>query len=490
MAYGDIIIVKLLGEGDAMHELNVYSGKVNYKDICFDFVYDNQELRLIPPSDKKEEVRHWRMQEVFKGCYTMGEPIIMEAPYLEGTINETGQSIVFIMREGDTIGSYNSVLRVQVLAVILFSTNKKMIRKIAFTGPEINAIHSVGQAFSLIYEKEKSEKGIVSVQTTEYDKTTTDKNDFCVDDKSVSVHFSIGRRVSTGVQDTPLKLTSIMVFEFEATEDYAFIYRLYNIAKQFIRYLCYRKNVVIDAVELSELMDTGKYYICAEMQVLDSNKLCEEKIIKDGRYIRQHYIAGVEGKILSDIASDTIYMRHLPDSYEAGRHIDAARFVMITAAFEWEFRRIFPDGVVKKNKKIEAEKQATQVLEELIDNSTGELKSIYKYLQKNIGSSPLSGKIAFVGKSLAETIDMFGKYLYGLNDEELNYSKMGERLSQQRNNFAHGNLDKDFVGLSLLDLIFLEIVLYAMQLKYYGLEDINIKKAVNELFHKNLVIKE
>ena len=473
-----------------MEELNVYSGKVKYKDIYFDFVYDEKELRLIPPSDKKEEVIHWRMHEFSKGCFTMGDHLTMEVPYLEGTINETGQSIVFISREGDTIGSYNSVLRVQVLAVILFSTNKKMIRRIAFTGPEINAIHSVGQAFSLVYEKEKSEKGIVSVQTTEYEKTTTDKNDFFVDDKTVSVHFSIGRRVSTGIQDTPLKLTSIMVFEFEPTEDYAFIYRLYNIAKQFIRYLCYRKNVVIDAVELSELMDTGKYYTCAKMQVMNSRQQCEEKTIKDRRYISQHYIAGVEGKILSDIASDTIYMRHLPDSYDAGRQIDAARFVMITAAFEWEFRRIFPNGVVKKNKKIEAEKQATQILQELIDDSTGELRNIYKYLQKNIGSSPLSGKIAFVGKSLAETIDMFGKYLYSLNDEELNYSEMGERLSQQRNNFAHGNLDKDFVGLSLLDLIFLEIVLYAMQLKYYGLEDLNIKKAVNELFHKNLVIKE
>lgn len=67
---------------------------------------------------------------------------------------------------------------------------------------------------------------------------------------------------------------------------------------------------------------------------------------------------------------------------------------------------------------------------------------------------------------------------------------MGERLSQQRNNYAHGNLDKDFVGLSLLDLIFLEIVLYAMQLKYYGLEDIKIEKAINELFHKNIMIKD
>lgn len=111
-------------------------------------------------------------------------------------------------------------------------------------------------------------------------------------------------------------------------------------------------------------------------------------------------------------------------------------------------------------------------------------------MQKSIGSSPLSGKITFVGKSLAEIIDMFGKYLYGLNGENLNYSEMGERLSQQRNNYAHGNLDKDFVGLSLLDLIFLEIILYAMQLKYYDLEDIKIKKAINELFHKNITIND
>lgn len=76
------------------------------------------------------------------------------------------------------------------------------------------------------------------------------------------------------------------------------------------------------------------------------------------------------------------------------------------------------------------------------------------------------------------------------NGEELNYSQMGERLSQQRNNYVHCNLDKDFVGLSLLDLMFLEMVLYAMQLKYYGLENIKIKRVLNELFHKNLMIKE
>lgn len=468
----------------------MYSGKLNYKDICFDFVYDRQELRLIPPSDKKTEIWNWKRKELAPGVFTMGDPLTIDSSYLEGIINETAQKVIFITRLGSAIGSQNSVLIIEVAAVILFNTEKSMISKIAFAGPEINAIYSVGKAFSLVYDEEESKKGIISIETADYEKTTTDKSAFIVDDKNVYVHFSIGRQVSMGVQDTPLKLTSIMIFEFESTDDYDFLFRLYSIAKMFIRYLCYRKNVVIDAVELSELMEDGKYHICAKMQILDSNQQCEEKTIKEGRYISQHYIAGLEGKILSDIASDTIYMRHLPDTYEAGRHIDAARFVMITAAFEWEFRRIFPEGVKKKERTLNVEEDAKQVLQGLIDNSIGEIKGIYKYLQKSIGSSPLCGKITFVGRNLTEIIDVFGKYLYGLNGEELNYSQMGERLSQQRNNYAHGNLDKDFVGLSLLDLIYLEMVLYAMQLKYYGLENIKIKRVLNELFHKSLMINE
>ena len=65
-----------------MDELKVYSGKLKYNNICFDFVYDYQELRLIPPTDKKEEVEHWKMTELFKGCYTMDKTISMDVPYL------------------------------------------------------------------------------------------------------------------------------------------------------------------------------------------------------------------------------------------------------------------------------------------------------------------------------------------------------------------------------------------------------------------------
>ena len=84
-----------------------------------------------------------------------------------------------------------------------------------------------------------------------------------------------------------------------------------------------------------------------QMYVLNEDGDDEPSTLKSGRYIKQMLLVGAEGKILSDIASSSLYLRHLPQTYRSGRTIDAARFVMITAAFEWEYRRNFPDGAPK-----------------------------------------------------------------------------------------------------------------------------------------------
>ena len=87
-----------------------------------------------------------------------------------------------------------------------------------------------------------------------------------------------------------------------------------------------------------------------------------------------------------------------------------------------------------------------------------------------------------MGRSMGSVLEPFGKQLYEFNQEQLSYADMGKRLADQRNHFAHGDLDQDFIGLSLLDLIFLERIIYAMQLKGFGLEDKQIQSAINDLF--------
>lgn len=178
----------------------------------------------------------------------------------------------------------------------------------------------------------------------------------------------------------------------------------------------------------------------------------------------------------------------MPKTYEDGRHIDASRFIMITAAFEWEFHRTYPNGVPKKESTILIENEAIEALQRLIDSSTGKLKNKYKFLSKLIRSDSLQTELVKIGEDFDSIIGNFGKHLYSLNGEELIYSSMGERLSSQRNHFAHGDLDKDFIGLALLDLIYLEYIVYAMQMKHYGIENANIRNAINELFHLNFAL--
>lgn len=78
---------------------------------------------------------------------------------------------------------------------------------------------------------------------------------------------------------------------------------------------------------------------------------------KNEKYIRYECIKGHEGAIFSAIASHQLYLRHLPNSFKSDHEMDAGDFVIITAAFEWEFKKFirmeFPKvtNKLKRNKK-------------------------------------------------------------------------------------------------------------------------------------------
>lgn len=109
---------------------------------------------------------------------------------------------------------------------------------------------------------------------------------------------------------------------------------------------------------------------------------------------------------------------------------------------------------------------------------------------KVVGSTPVANKVEKIGSDMGEILKPFGTQLYEvLNKEHLNYGDMGKRLADQRNHFAHGDLDKDFIGLSLLDLVFLQQIVYAIQLKVSGVEDRRIQRAINDLFKHRFILE-
>lgn len=473
-------------------DLDIYTGKLVYKSIEFTFVFNGYKLRLIPPVDKEQEIQHhWLMEEIEKGVYIPRRPLKLEEPFLIGYCNEDGNTIIFIINENSDIGHYNSVLCVGVDAYIVSKSKNPIINQISFMCPEINYIHSIGRSFSYTYDSNLIENGVVTIKTNDYNSTSTKAETFEVEGKKIEVSFGATRAIGNGSSESPLKLNSFMVFSFEPSVDYYFIYFLWRIAKQLIQYLCYRKNVYFSSVTLSTSYGNSKQLSFGEFHELSDSR-CEDEeleVLNKGRYIKQEYISGAIGKILQSIVDNSLYLRHVPRTYRDGLHIDAAKFVMITAAFEWEFRKLYPEGIKKNNKKLIAEKKAGILMEKLIDNNTGEVKTILKYLKKMIGNEPLSSKLIYVGKELGSIIDVFGMPLYSYNNEKLSYSEMGVRLAAQRNDFAHGNLDKDFNGIALLDVVYLEYILYAMQLKCYGISNDNIQRAINDLFQRHVVLQ-
>lgn len=143
-------------------ELDIYTGVLEYKGINFSFVFDKQELRLIPPKDKKKEIEHeWFMHKIGEGVYAGGDHPQMERPFLVGVCNEDGNKMVFITQEGTYIGRYNSVLRIEVIAFFVLKYGECSINKMCFSSPEINCIHSIGQSFCFEYDEDFIEKGII-----------------------------------------------------------------------------------------------------------------------------------------------------------------------------------------------------------------------------------------------------------------------------------------------------------------------------------------
>jgi len=471
-------------------DLDLYTGTLEYKNIEFSFVFDKEELRLVPPKDKHDEIHtQWFMKEITKGVYTWGDTPKMEAPYLIGKCFETGKTFVFITKQNANIGSYNSVLFVELYAYIMCDWDIHSVSKLTLTSPELDCIHPVNQGYSCSFNHETfNDTGIFSVTTEDFSVTTTEKQSFKIDETDVTVSFGISRGYNSKVGEPPLTLHSTMILEFPETEDFSFIMRVWHVAKEFLQFMCYRRNVKLQSADLSTPAEEGKTRKFATLFPLDNTSDYEPETLQKGRYIHLSFILGHEGSILNDIAERTLYTRHIPETYISGNRINAARFIMITAAFEWEFGRAYPDGITKSEETLAIEATATTEIQKLIDGSTGDLKKKYKFLRKLIKSDSLQSEIIQIGTVLDEIIGVFGQHLYTLNKTELLYSEMGKRLSDQRNHYAHGDLDIDFIDLSLLDVIYMERIVYAMQLKFHGVEKENIQKSINSLFRCGIML--
>lgn len=98
----------------------IITGSLNYKEIDFTFVLYKNELKLIPPMDKREEIEwNWSKKEIKKGVFTFGDPIRIEEKYIEGFISESNQKIILFPTQGSILAFRNSTIIIEIESYII-----------------------------------------------------------------------------------------------------------------------------------------------------------------------------------------------------------------------------------------------------------------------------------------------------------------------------------------------------------------------------------
>lgn len=462
----------------------INTGTLKYKNQDFTFVFDGNELELIPKD--LSIASSWIFKDLGNGLKTFNSSLQIEESVIVGKCYETRTNIIFIFNVGSNIDFVNETFYVKPRAYVKCKYNSKAFNRLSFTCPELDLIYPVGRAYQIKFGNTNENERYYSIETNTSYKNTKEV-EFIFENKPIKVCFSISNILKMEHR-APLEYVSLLNFSFKETDDYLFAYKLCIIARKFIQFLCNRKNISFDSIFISSPYQDWNFVKYAEMVEIQ-NKGIEETNAKS-YVIGYHLIEGHETMILQLISDNSLYLRHLPETYRLGKTVTAATFVMTTAAFEWEFRKLHPEGIPKKEKVQQAEDNVKSTLNQLIEAHSGKERNILKFLVRNVGNDYLAGEIIHVGKELKSIIEPIGQYIYRINDQELKFSEMGGRIATQRNNFAHGNLDKDFIGLALTDIVFLKKIVYAMQLKRIGLDDYKICNAINELFHLNIYFED
>lgn len=280
----------------------------------------------------------------------------------------------------------------------------------------------------------------------------------------------------------------MLKFEWNSLLDnYELIYDIIMSCYTFISYLYYRQNINLNSIELLIRDKEGRYLEIGEMTIWAHNIVNPEEDYLKKHYIEYDFIKTIDDKILQAIIDEKIFIRHIPENEIKRNQITSQSFVIISSAFEWEFSQLFPNGVKHRKNKINKVEEIKKDLLQLSSNYDKQKSKIIEKIVENIGKDNLESKLIYTNKELKDASEVFIQHLCSLNHIK-NKDKIFTNLQKLRNDFAHGNMDIDLDSDGFVGIIYLERLIYIMQLKRFGLDDKNIKKAINKLFGSNIAL--
>ena len=361
------------------------------------------------------------------------------------------------------------------------------VSRVSFSFKELNKFFPLNNA--LKYEMHYDDR-TVKLETIPYEQTV-EKFEFSALGETVKSEFDVKQTIS-GDPQKPLRLEAVLECTVKTTQSIELLLDLYGTIKRLFCFLCHRKSVSINNINLSGYSDedmvvnVGKLFILFEPTIIEDEKIIEKTI-------KFHLLKRRFSNLAQLVSDDKLYFEHIPKNEEESHHITVSSFILNSAAFEWTFSQCYGEIPLSQYRK-DVKADILAALEVLPEQNKYNFKKkseikLYSKIIKNVDRN-FSEKVLYALKDFDSILSNFIKYIYKLNNMDFNentYHQIAEDLQYQRNAYAHGDIDKEMKENIISDTIILEWLNYCMVFKKLEYTDDEIYNLINSIFRRNAV---
>lgn len=402
-----------------------------------------------------------------------------------GTEKKINFNVKSIYRQG--INTYSAMLH----SYLIYRDTIDTFNALQIHSKELNAFYNINKAFEHV---KFEENGKLNLSLKDHD-SSLDHFEFKHNNSTIEGNFSISRKYSSDFTK-PVELASTLNLHFEETDDLNYGEDLIFLLRKFFDFTTYRRNHSIDKILLKKYdFAKGKYFIIGDFFVNQYTSTSQEtKDNVKSRIIEYSLVKDSLPVLLNNLAEEKIYLKHIPINYNDSKNVTSARYIMVTAGFEWQFQSLHEKKMLEgEDKYKDLRETIITFLESNISKETGKRKKYLKSLKKEISrkDSSLSDKLEWTFDKYDTILRPFVERIFqlnGIDSTEYNYESIAFRIQTQRNNTAHGSIDKKPSSYLVLDLIALEWLYYTMVLDDAGMSTKDIKKSLNNLFNLGALV--
>ncbi len=454
----------------------MYLGNIDYKGVNFNFAFNGEKLTLCPKAGNEEDA--WTLvdpNEEYDDFFTDTLPLIMDDMHLLLDADNFNVQLV-LFTEGCFVctrkcTNINFSLNVYCYFEL---TENAQVERIEFKSKLLNYIYDIQSLKKSIKRESQESEAVKAVLLAA---KSTDLGTFEVDGREIAVSSENTLSTISKVGCFPVGGDTSLYFTFSPTDNYVFLDKLIRYAREFLSFcsLCY--DVEYDAIvfQASDSISIKKgdddisapyfYDVGKRLPVKSQTEI--PQMFDEGKFIPINENSDFVSTLLSAARDDKLYIEHLAHEFSKVRYYDLSRLIFIVIGFEWEFYQNFPNGI----------KHSTQHYKtvELIENAFEDAKKKYRpnsrqrremkrLLKIAREDDSFSAKMRAVAERYPTLLEGIGNWHYKHYDRLYILEDTAKRLQGFRNAFAHGNVYFEYDEKLHQDVMFLERVMFALQL--------------------------